>query len=91
MGVIHSVVNGISKAPDVSAFIRTLQFRIVELNTTVWWEYVASASNLADGGSRDGISCQMAAQLGIPLSFVPCPSPPSSFPACLPVDWAQWW
>ena len=91
MGVIHAIVNGICKARDVSAFVLALQHKIVNLKCSVWWEYVASASNLADGGSRDGISCTMAESLGIPLKFVECHLPPKGFPALSPEDWDSWW
>ena len=91
MGVIHAIVNGVCKARDVSAFVLALQHKIVSLKCSVWWEYVASASNLADGGSRDGISCAMAKSLGIPLRNVDCPLPPKGFPVLSPEDWIAWW
>ena len=91
MGVIHSIVSGICKARDISAFVLALQYKLVDMACSVWWEYVASASNLADGGSRDGISCEMAAALGIPLKEVVCHLPPTLFPNLDPEDWDAWW
>ena len=91
MGVIHSVVNGASRAIDLAAFVQALHMRIVYLKVTVWWDCVASKSNIADGGSRDGVTCEMSRKAGISLREVELPLPPPSFPYTPAQEWAAWW
>ena len=57
MGVIHSIVNGNARVLDLCAFTHALHRKLAKLSADFGWEYVASASNIADGGSRVGISC----------------------------------
>ena len=71
MGVIHTVVNGASSEADIGAMTVALHRKMSALACTVWWEYVPSASNIADGGSRDGVSCKMASAFSCTVSFVP--------------------
>ena len=54
-------------------------------------EYVASASNGSDGGSRDGIGCKLAKSLGIPLAVKAWPGPPAGFPHARADEWARCW
>ena len=62
------------------------------LKASVWWEYVPSPSNLADGGSRkEGIECKLAEDAGIGLSNVLCPVLPFGFPMSHPALWDSWW
>ena len=91
MGVIHAVVNGASKAIDLAAFVQALHGRIVHLQVTVWWDYVASKSNIADGGSRDGATCEMSRKAGISLREVSLPFLPQSFPYTPSQEWSAWW
>ena len=91
MGVIHSVVNGASRAIDMAAFIQALHHKIVELAVAVWWDYVPSKSNISDGGSRDGATCQMSRDAGISLREISFKLPPSSFPYVSPSEWNAWW
>ena len=91
MGVLHNIVNGTSTGPDLTAFSLAIHHKMFELNASAWLEYVASASNLADGGPRDGVDCPLAAQLGIPLRLVTLPSLPRLFPMASPEDWDKWW
>ena len=83
MGVIHAIVNGASTQVDLGAFVHGLHRRMAVLKASVWWEYVPSPSNLADGGSRkEGIECRLAKRAGISLSQMPCPALPH-FSQCL--------
>ena len=91
MGVIHSIVNGSSASIDLCAFASALQKRCAQLDSVNWWEYVASASNISDGGSRVGITCEQTARANIPLSDVSFKMPPVGFPWCAPEDWKPWW
>ena len=91
MGVIHSIVNGSSSSIDLCAFASALQQKCTQLDSINWWEYVASASNISDGGSRVGTTCKMAAEAKIHLSTVEFKLPPSGFPWCRPSDWEPWW
>ena len=91
MGVIHVIVNGASSQVDLGAMALGLHRRLAQLRTSVWWEYVPSPSNIADGGSRVGITCPMAAEVGIKLRLVPCRVWPYLFPRAHPESWLQWW
>ena len=91
MGVIHSIVNGSSSSIDLCAFASALQRRCTALDSVNWWEYVASASNISDGGSRVGTTCEMTARANIHLSSIEFKMPPPTFPWCRPRDWNDWW
>ena len=91
MGVIHTIVNGTSPMVDLGCFAQGIHRRLASLGATVWWEYVASASNISDGGSRVGIDCPAAREMGIPLRIVPFRLPPRSFPYISIADWDSWW
>ena len=65
MGVLHSIVNGTSKSRDKGSLVHCLVLRALEIQVQLWIEHVQSASNVTDGGSRVGITCEVAASLGI--------------------------
>ena len=46
---------------------------LLTLEALAWWEYVPSASNAADGGSRTGYRDALARTLGLPLVHVVFP------------------
>ena len=91
MGVIHTIVNGASSEPDIGAVTQALHRRMSELGCVVWWEYVPSASNIADGGSRDGVTCKLSEAANITLKQVRLPVFPAAFPLCRPDAWTSWW
>ena len=91
MGVIHSIVNGTARVSDLSAFTHALHRKLVKIKADFWWEYVASASNISDGGSRIGITCPLAREAGIHLTYVEFKMPPPLFPFCSIYDWDNWW
>ena len=92
MGVIHAIVNGASSQLDLGALVQGLHRKMAILKAAVWWEYVPSPSNIADGGSRkEGVACSLAKAAGISLSEVPCPMLPLGFPMSHPAVWDDWW
>ena len=91
MGVIHTVVNGASTAVDLGSISTALHRRTVQLKCKVWWEYVASASNISDGGSRTGVACEVSRAAGISLREVDFPRLPLLFPLVHPRLWDFWW
>ena len=60
MSVIYALANGTAKVPDLGSLTFAANLRLSELKTQAWFEYVPSWSNLADGGSRDGITDELA-------------------------------
>ena len=91
MGVVHSIVNGNARVIDLCAFTHALHRKLSKLHADFWWEYVASASNIADGGSRVGITCPEAKEAGIHLLYVDFKMPPNNFPFSSIQDWDNWW
>ena len=91
MGVIHSIVNGNARIADLCAFTHALHRKLAKLKADFWWEYVASASNISDGGSREGVTCPIARQAGIELCQQEFVMPPFGFPFAKLEDWDDWW
>ena len=91
MSVIYALANGTARVPDLGSLTFTTNLRLVALDVLAWFEYVPSWSNLADGGSRDGISDSLAASVNCPLSWTECLTLPKSFPWALPNEWDQTW
>ena len=91
MGVIHNIVNGTATSPDAGAFVHALHHRMAAIDMNAWWEYVPSKSNISDGGSRDGVSCLLAAEVNVPLREVSFRLPPPGFPLVAAADWDPWW
>ena len=91
MGVLCNIVNGAAKQIDAGALTWALCLRLARLNTSMWWEWVESASNCSDGGSRVGISCPVAKSLGIQLKEVPFPVLPENFMYASPEQWEHFW
>ena len=91
MSVIHIAVNGAARQIDTGAFTLALHRRMALLRAETWWEYVPSQSNISDGGSRVGPSCEMAAEANIPLTPINFIMPPVSFPRSAPDEWTDWW
>ena len=91
IGVICSVVKGDSRPADLANLVQALHFRMADLESLVWWEYVPSASNLSDGGSRVGTACELAEAAGIELVHKDFPNLPKSFPKASPSSFVDWW
>ena len=54
-GGLASLVNGFCADEDISAVACLYQFLVAALGISVWFEYIESPANLADGPSRDGM------------------------------------
>ena len=91
MSVIHTIVNGTSPAVDLGSLSLATHRRLVHLKCRMWWEYVASQSNIAAGGSRVGIACEVSRAAGITLKEVVFPALPPDFPHTHPLAWDAWW
>jgi len=86
-----SLVKGNSKKSDLSAVANAVHVELVERDCRPWFDYVESASNAADGGSRVGLVDPVAKALGIPLVQCRLPRLPATFPYCSPSEWTRWW
>ena len=91
MGVLCNIVNGSSRALDAGTLVFAIHLRMARLNITAWWEWVESESNCSDGGSRVGVSCPLAKELGIPLVELPFPTVPRNYLRMQPQEWEDWW
>jgi hypothetical protein len=91
MGVLCGLVNGASRQLDASSLIFALHLRMANMRSSVWWDYVNTHSNVADGGSRVGVSCEVAKSLGIKLKAIPFPALPRDFTRAFPSDWKDFW
>ena len=91
MSVIYALANGTAKVPDLGSPTFATNLRLSELQTQAWFEYVPSWSNLADGGSRDGIKDQMAKDVNCGLEWTHSIALPSSFPWSMPCEWQKSW
>ena len=89
MCVLHSIVNGTSKARDLAAFSYAAHVCMASSKAAFWFEWVESHSNIADGGSRVGVEDDLARQLGIPLMSISMPTLPEGFPFALPASWYE--
>ena len=69
-----AIIKGASAKADLCAITVALHALFARLGARVWIEYVESASNPADGLSRDGIEDAWTVAQGWTLKQVPCPS-----------------
>jgi len=67
MGVLCSLVVGHSKVVDLSVPIYPTVLLLAQMRAKVWWEYVDSNANIADGPSRDGVLDPVCRNLKIPV------------------------
>ena len=91
MGVLCNIVNGSARELDAGTMTFALHLQLASLRSSAWWEWVESESNCSDGGSRVGITCPIARELGITLREVPFPSIPNNFMRMSPSEWACFW
>ena len=87
MSVIHVIVNGAAMFRDLCTLAHALHIRFNALGVTTWWEHVQSASNLADGGTRAGLTNPIMADLGLRLLPVRPLNIPTTFPWLSPSDY----
>ena len=69
-----ALIKGASAKADLSAMAVAIHAIFARLNCRVWVEYVESASNPADGLSRDGLGDAWTRAQGWQLKTVPCPA-----------------
>ena len=67
---VSSLIQGTSRAEDVGHIAACTQLAMMELSCSTWFEWIDSASNPADGLSRDGVSDQWTARQGWDLEEV---------------------
>ena len=82
LGVLSGLIKGSSSIADFGAILSASHLRTAQLHSSAWFEHVRSKSNIADGGSRVGISCPDAAAYGVPLKEF-------AFPRSRPTDVLQ--
>jgi hypothetical protein len=83
MAALQGAINGSSSALDLCCLSHMLSLRLSDIEVKLWIEYVQTLSNIADGGSREGSLCKVAAANNIALRDVVCPSLPAGFPSPL--------
>ena len=91
MGILCNVVNGSARQLDAGTVTFALHLQLASLRSSVWWEWVESESNCSDGGSREGITCPIAKELGITLKEVDFPDIPAHFMRMTPLEWSKFW
>ena len=68
---LSSLIRGTSRAEDVGHIAACTQLAMIEHFCTPWYEWVDSASNPADGLSRDGVKDEWTLKQGWDLTEVP--------------------
>ena len=91
MSGLCALVSGSCKAPDLAGLASGLHLGLAKHSVWAWFEFVDSASNPTDGGSREGVTDDMARRFGIPLRPVSFPCLPAGFPRPHPENWLHWW
>jgi len=91
MAALSGFVSGSSKAADLGSLISGAHLCLAMRGLRVWWDYVPSISNIADGGSRIGTSDPVAWAAGV--SLVPKRFPPelSDLVYADPSAWSHFW
>ena len=91
LAALSGFVKGYSTACDLSTLYLSTSCRGATLRTNIWYEWVPSASNPADGGSRVGLGCPLAHALGIPLFSGVWRTNWPNFEHFDPEAWRLWW
>ena len=68
---LSSLIRGASRAEDVGHIAACTQLAMLDHSCAAWYEWVDSASNPADGLSRDGIHDQWTVSQGWDLTEIP--------------------
>ena len=71
--VVAGVVKGSSAAPELEALHLASHHWAVRIGCRLHIEFVDSGSNVADGPSREGITCAVCAELGVQLRSIDWP------------------
>ena len=86
-----SIVCGASRRTDLASVACGIQVGMDEFRVKGWYDYVESASNITDGGSRIGTTCPLAANYGVPLVEILDFTLPDNYPQATPSEWRVWW
>ena len=70
---LYAAVKGGATDPAVDRAVAFTHFLAFRAGVDIWWEYVDSKSNWADGVSRDLGACPWAAQRGFRTQAYPIP------------------
>ena len=84
MAAVSALVLGASRAPDMCKLGMAFNLYASKLQCRVWQEWVPSASNIADDGSRRGPAQTSALSLGVTVTSVPLPSDARQLLQCSP-------
>ena len=88
LGVLSGLIVGRSTVADFGSLLHAFHLCSAKRGLSNWFEHVDSHANPSDGGSREGTTCPIAAELGFTLQEVKFPS---SWPAnVLEVSPLQW-
>ena len=98
-GLCAPTVGGLLCAHGGQASVRTdlgsiafgVHLCLAKRAVRAWWDYVPSASNIADGGSREGVTDPVAAAAGISLRQVGFPMSLRELIYAKPASWAAHW
>ena len=91
MSALSGFVSGSSRAADLGSLISGTHLCLAMRDLRVWWDYVPSASNIADGGSRVGITDPFAASAGIQLVQLRFPMELADLLYADPSAWSGFW
>ena len=88
LGVLSGLIVGRSVIADFGSLLHAFHLCSAKLSLTNWFEHVDSHANPSDGGSREGVTCPIAKELGFTLQEVPFPALwPDDVLAVRPLDW----
>ena len=91
MSSLSGFVQGSSRAADLGSLVFGAHLCLAKRAIRAWWDYVPSASNIADGGSRCGIGDPVAAAAGIQLSQESFPHALHDMVYATPESWSRFW
>ena len=74
--------------PDLACIVHAIVLMAVRFELRIWWEYVDSKANPADGGSR--ASSAVTDQLGIQLVHKKLPPWPDRTTQASAEQWLSW-
>ena len=88
LGVLSCLCKGSSTVAYFGCIIHTILLCVAGLNALTFFDHVASADNVSDGGFR---GCSILANaLGVPLSKKPLPPWPSNTVMAEPTEWLKY-
>ena len=91
LSALSGFVLGSSKAADLGSLVFGAHLCFTKRGIRAWWDYVPSASNIADGGSRVGPQDPVARAAGIELVQCPFPDSLHAMVYAPPESWSRFW